>query len=74
MLLAGLVDKVGAKLFDGGSPAAGAFGTKVLEGEIFVIGVDSNLGAFEKRAVFFESLNTREYSRSSSFLKVEYLR
>jgi hypothetical protein len=46
--------------FDGGLPVADAFRMKVLEGEILVICVDSNLDPFEKTTIFFESLETRQ--------------
>ncbi len=43
-------------------PVANAFGTKVLEGEILVIGMDTNLGTFKKRMIFFKIVSTPERS------------
>jgi hypothetical protein len=60
LLFARLVDRVRAKLFDSASPVANAFRTKVLLGEVLMVGMDLNLRAFEKRMVFFESFNARK--------------
>jgi hypothetical protein len=61
LLFARLVDEVRADHFDSGLPVANAFvGTKLLVGEVLMVGMDSKCSAFEKRTVFLQSLNTRE--------------
>jgi hypothetical protein len=57
LFLARFVDKIGAEFFDACPPVASAFGSKVLEGKILVVHVNSNLGALEKRAILFLSFD-----------------
>jgi hypothetical protein len=52
LLFAGLVDKVGPKLYDGSAQVVDPFGAKVLLGKILVVSMDPNHSTFENKMAF----------------------